>query len=144
MIALVDTSVILRRLFGEPEQMSEWSKIKQGYASRLVPLELGRVIDRYRLLGTIDDSEVVQLHQQSQLALRSLNLVAMTDAILDRAASAMPTVLGSLDAIHLATALELKRSLAPKIVVATHDAQLARAARACSLSVVGCHLEWIG
>ena len=114
MIALVDTSVILRRLLGEPGQLREWSQIKQGYASRLVPIELGRVIDRYRLLGTIDDAEVVQLHEQSQLALRSLNLVALTDAILDRAASAMPTVLGSLDAIHLATALELKRSSVPK------------------------------
>ena len=137
MIALLDTSIILRRLFGEPRQLSEWSKIKQGYASRLVPIELGRVIDRYRLLGTIDDADVVHLHEQSQLALQSLNLVALTDAILDRAASAMPTVLGSLDAIHLATALELKRALAPKIVVATHDAQLARAARACGLNVVG-------
>lgn len=137
MIALVNTSVILRRLLGEPGQLREWSQIKQGYASRLVPIELGRVIDRYRLLGTIDDAEVVQLHEQSQLALRSLNLVALTDAILDRAASAMPTVLGSLDAIHLATALELKRSSVPKIAVATHDVQLAQAARACSLGVVG-------
>jgi len=137
MIALIDTSIILRRLLGEPMQLREWSMIKQGYASRLVTIELGRVIDRYRLLGTIDDAEVVQLHEQSQLALRSLNLVALTDAILDRAASAMPTVVGSLDAIHLATALELKRSLVPKIAVATHDKQLAQAARACSLSVVG-------
>jgi predicted nucleic acid-binding protein len=137
MIALIDTSVILRRLFDEPGQLREWSKIKQGYASRLLPIELGRVIDRYRLLGTINDAEVVQLHEQSQLVLRSISLVALTDAILDRAASAMPTVIGSLDAIHLATALELKRALVPKITVATHDAQLAQAARACGFVVVG-------
>jgi predicted nucleic acid-binding protein len=49
----------------------------------------------------------------------------------------MPTVLGTLDALHLATALEVKRALAPKLVLLTHDEQLARAARASGLAVLG-------
>jgi predicted nucleic acid-binding protein len=51
--------------------------------------------------------------------------------VLTRAAGPMPTVVGSLDAIHLATALE------PGFVLLTHDKQLARAARASGLDVGG-------
>jgi predicted nucleic acid-binding protein len=50
----------------------------------------------------------------------------------------MPTVIGSLDAIHLATALELAEETRTSLVLATHDARLARAARASGLTVIGC------
>ncbi len=46
-------------------------------------------------------------------------------------------MLGSLDAFHLATAVELAAAKAPGLVLATHDRQLARAARASGLDVVG-------
>jgi hypothetical protein len=49
----------------------------------------------------------------------------------------MPTTLGTLDAIHLATALALATTLDEPLVVATHDAHLARAARASGLDVRG-------
>jgi predicted nucleic acid-binding protein len=49
----------------------------------------------------------------------------------------MPTTLGTLDALHLATALELAAGGVAGLVLATHDAQLARAARASGLEVIG-------
>jgi hypothetical protein len=69
--------------------------------------------------------------------LRSVELLEMTDNILTRAAGPMPTMLGSLDAIHLATAPELAPNLEEPLVLATHDLQLARAARASGLDVAG-------
>ena len=54
-----------------------------------------------------------------------------------RAAMPMPTTLGTLDAIHLATALELAPSIDGPMSLATHDEQLARAARASGMDVVG-------
>ena len=55
----------------------------------------------------------------------------------ERATLPMPTVIGTLDALHLVTALEVRRTLAPKVVFLTHDEQLARAARASGLVVQG-------
>jgi ABC-type lipoprotein export system ATPase subunit len=49
----------------------------------------------------------------------------------------MPTSLGSLDAIHLATVLALAKELGEKLVIATHDRQLAAAAKAFGFDVVG-------
>jgi hypothetical protein len=137
MRALVDTSVLLRLLFGEPEPLSEWSSIREAFASRLLPLELGRVFDRVRLAGEINDADVEHLHCESRRLLGSIDVVSLSENILQRASGPMPTTLGSLDAIHLATALELCRVRKAEIVLATHDTQLARAARASGLRVVG-------
>ena len=49
----------------------------------------------------------------------------------------MPTELGTLDAIHLATALLWKDMTKGNLVMATHDGALARGARAHGLRVVG-------
>jgi hypothetical protein len=49
----------------------------------------------------------------------------------------MPTELGALDAIHLATALLWRQRTDSEIVMATHDAALGTAARAFGLRVVG-------
>lgn len=46
-------------------------------------------------------------------------------------------LIGTLDALHLATALVLAPLLDAPLHFATHDAQLARCARASGLSVVG-------
>lgn len=137
MIAFIDSSVVLRKLFGEPHPLAEWRQIDAAYGSRLLPIEIGRVIDRCRLAGQITDDDVASLHQESGRILASIEILALSDAILERAEGPMPTQLGSLDAIHLATALELARAHGVRPIVATHDLQLARAARAFGLEVRG-------
>lgn len=137
MIVFVDSSVVLRLLFGEPNALRVWPKITDAYASRLISVEIGRVIDRRRLAGAIGDVDVAHLQQEARRTLRSIEILAISEPILDRAAAAMPTMLGSLDALHLATALELSRTVGSPAVVATHDEQLARAARASGLAVMG-------
>ena len=137
MRAFIDTSVLLRVLFGESGRLEEWSEIEEAYASRLVAVEVARVIDRYRLMGQIDDEDVARLHEEARRALRSMDVLAITEPILKRAEQAAPTIVGTLDAIHLATALELEQHLREPLVLATHDVQLARASRASGLSTVG-------
>jgi len=137
MIAFIDSSVLLRKLFGEPEALARWSAIEEAYASRLLPLEVGRVIDRCRLAGDIDDEQLVALLEECRRVAGSIEILSITESILQRAAGPMPTLVGSLDAIHLITALELSSSLEEPVVFATHDEQLARAARACGLKVIG-------
>ena len=57
--------------------------------------------------------------------------------VLERAAQPMPTELGTLDAIHLATALLWKEMMGVELVMATHDGALALGAQAHGLPVVG-------
>ena len=137
MIAFIDTSVLLRKLFGEPNSLMEWSQIRQAYASRMLLLEVGRVIDRKRLAGQIDDRQVVQLLRETKRIALSIEILALSERILVRASGPMPTTLGSLDAIHLATALELAQSGINELSFVTHDVQLGRAALAYSLEVFG-------
>jgi len=136
-IVFIDTSVLLRKLFGEPDPLPQWSEVSEAYASRLLPIEVGRAIDRARLAGDINDQQVEQLHSEARRVLASIDILALSELILNRAASPMPTVLGTLDSLHLATAMALADTLATAPVFATHDVQLARAARASGLDVVG-------
>jgi hypothetical protein len=67
----------------------------------------------------------------------SLEIVEIDSVILNRAAQPMPTELGTLDAIHLATAIPWKESTRTELVIATHDVALALGAQAHGLDVVG-------
>ena len=137
MTAFIDSSVLLRKLFRERGELSDWTKIEKAYASRLLPVEVGRVIDRVRLAGEIDDQQVADLQAELRKVLRSIEVRGLTEAILNRAGGPMPTVLGTLDSVHLATALDLAAALDEKLVFATHDEQLGRAARAAGFDVLG-------
>ena len=102
-----------------------------------MPVELGRLIDRLRLSGAVDDEGVAQLHEELRRVVASIELVSLTEEILAAASGALPTVLVTLDASHLASALEVRRRLQPELVMATHDVLLGRAARAVGLPVLG-------
>ena len=79
MTALVDTSVVLRKLFGEPRALAEWPRIREAFASRILLVELGRMIDRSRLTSVIDDAQVEQLQSEARRLLRSVALVALIE-----------------------------------------------------------------
>jgi hypothetical protein len=63
--------------------------------------------------------------------------VELTRPVLARASQPMPTSLGTLDAIHLATALMWAERAGSELVMATHEQLLATAARASGFRVVG-------
>jgi predicted nucleic acid-binding protein len=65
--------------------------------------------------------------------LASLEIIELDPIIAARAASLMPPEMRTLDAIHLATALELGAELA---AIVTYDGRLAEAARARELPVL--------
>jgi len=60
----------------------------------------------------------------------------MSEAILNRAAEAFPTIIATLDAIHLATALYIRDAVGLDAFL-THDTQLATAAMAMGFHVQG-------
>ena len=137
MIAYVDASVILRLVLGESGLLAEWSSISDGFTSELAEVECLRTLDRLRLRGALGDEELATRRAAVFDVLDELTVAAVTRPILTRAAQAFPTPLGTLDAIHLATALLMKGSTSSPLSFATHDQALALAARSCGFSILG-------
>jgi len=136
-IAYVDASVLLRLALGQTNALTEWSKIQRGVSSALTTTESLRTLDRLRLRTKLADAEVASRRAAILSLVASLELVDLDGGVLDRAAQPMPTELGTLDAIHLATALLWKEMTGANLVMATHDEALALGAKAHGLSVLG-------
>ena len=137
MIAYVDASVLLRLALGEPGALPEWRRIERGVSSALILTESLRTLDRLRLRSSLSDVEVATRRSAILSLIASLELVEIDGVVLERAAQPMPTELGTLDAIHLATALLWRDTVGAKLVMATHDRALALGALAHGLAVVG-------
>jgi predicted nucleic acid-binding protein len=139
-IAYVDASVLLRVALGQRDALPEWRQIDQGVSSALIVTESLRTLDRLRLRARISDAEIASRRATVLALIASLEVVEITSVVLDRAAQPMPTELGTLDAIHLATALLWKEMNSAELVMATHDRVLAIGAQAHGLLVVGVDL----
>ena len=137
MTAYVDASVVLRLALGQANALVEWSKIRRGVASALVKTESLRTLDRMRLRVKLSDAEVATRRAAILSLIGSLEVVELDAAVLDRASQPMPTELGTLDAVHLATALLWKEMTGVEITIATHDEALGLGAKAHGLPVVG-------
>ena len=137
MIAYVDASVLLRVALRQPDALPEWRQIQQGVSSGLVMTESLRTLDRLRLRAKLTDAEVASRRATILRLIASLELVEIDTVVLDRAAQPMPTELGTLDAIHLATALLWREMTRVALVMATHDGALALGAQAHGLPIVG-------
>lgn len=137
MIAYLDSSTILRIVLGQANALKEWRSITQGVASALVEVECLRTLDRLRLVEGLKDAEIAARRETVFRLLEAIEVVELTRPILSRAAQPLPTTLGTLDAIHLATALLWKERTRTDLVMATHDVGLATASRASGLRVVG-------
>lgn len=137
MIAYLDSSVLLRILLGQPDALAEWPEIELGVASDLVELECLRTVDRLGFPGALEQEHTVELRASVYGLTAALELVALTRPVLARAAQPMPIPLGTLDALHLATALLWSEMREENLLMATHDRALADAARASGLQVIG-------
>ncbi|HET7756469.1 MAG TPA: PIN domain-containing protein [Steroidobacteraceae bacterium] len=137
MIAYVDSSVLLRVALGQSNALPEWNRIERGASSALIATESLRTLDRLRLRARLEDVEVARRRATILALIDSLELIEVDSTVLDRAAQPLPTELGTLDAIHLVSALLWADSQGTEAVMATHDAALALAAKAHGLKVLG-------
>src|SRR5438045_2737011 len=110
--------------------------------ARVVPVEpeggvgVGAGSGALRVREGLTPEEPADRRGTAYRLLEAVSLADVSTPILRRAADPFPTPLGTLDAIHLATALAW-RDARREVVMATHDAQLALAARACGFEVLG-------
>ncbi len=137
MIVYLDSSVLLRVVLGEPGRLAQWDAVETGVTSALAEVECLRTLDRLRLGGALGNAELAARRRSVLQVLEAVELVEVAPRVLRRAADPFPTPLGTLDAVHLATALAWRESRGVSLVLATHDADLGVAASACGLDVIG-------
>ena len=137
MNAYIATSVLLRIVLGQRGSLREWKQIETGVTSALAEVECLRTLDRLRLRASLDDVTIAERREAVYRILAELHVVEPTRPVLARAAQPLPTSLGTLDAIHLATAQLWREESPEELVVATHDTELGLAARAVGFRVMG-------
>jgi predicted nucleic acid-binding protein len=133
----VDSSVLLRIVLGEPDPLREWTRMTRAVSSELIRLECLRTLDRARIRERLADDELSARRADVLGLLDAFDLVKLDRRVLARAADPFPTLIGSLDAIHLTSALLARQRLPRLQRFATHDGTLAAAARAVGFEVVG-------
>jgi len=96
-----------------------------------------RTIDRARIRLSLSDAEVSSRRRAFFDVYERLDVIRLSATVLERAEAPLPTSLGTLDAVHLASALLWQESEHAELAFGTHDEQLALAARAVGVDVVG-------
>ncbi|MGI9021372.1 MAG: PIN domain-containing protein [Solirubrobacterales bacterium] len=111
----IDTSALGRVLLGEPDSRAVLDALAgydQHVSSRILGLELRRLALRHDVLA---DAEQL---------LSAVALIPLTDSLMAAAEAVAPPSVAALDAIHLATALDLSQSIQLAAIL-TYDQRLA-------------------
>lgn len=138
----IDASVILRVVLDEPRQLGEWDSLEEPVTSALAEVEGLRTIDRAARTAThprrrrLTESEANAARILLFETLEMFARVELAPPILTRAGQ-LAGPLGTLDALHLATALTWRDRVGEAPVMATHDPELGAAAAAHGLPVIG-------
>ena len=132
----VDTSALLRVVLREPAALGDLRSEDPLVSSEVIGVESARTIDRLRLQGSLTTEEAATRVRAVNDWLEAFDLVLVRSAVLSRASEPMPLALGTVDAIHLATAL-IWRERMGSISMATHDTTLGIAARSFGFEVRG-------
>ena len=137
MIAYIDTSALLRIVLREPGAVDDLRTYDGLVSSELIAVESARTIDRLRNQGALTMDEATERIGVVNEWLEAVDLVLLRPPVLSRASEPMPMSVGTLDAIHLATALIWRDRVGPLPQMVTHDAALGAAARAFGFDVRG-------
>ena len=137
--AYLDTSVLIRVLLREKTALVEWSEIELGVTSEITRVECYRTIDRLWSTDVLDDEDHAAKCVELEDLLGRIDVVPLTKEIPRRASQSLPTPIGTLDAIHLVSAMKYREAQEEDespIFLATHDHALAAAARATGFRVL--------
>ena len=138
MIVYLDTSVFLRWLLNSSKVYSEFQNWKVCYTSELLYIEVNRVLNRLRLEKEISDEEYANLHKTFLEFYKTVHVIEINQTVKQKSAEPFPTIIGTIDAIHLVSALRLKEENQKlEITFLTHDSQLSTAATAMGFEVAG-------
>jgi len=132
----LDSSALLRGLLRGGEVLEELARYSKVGSSELILIECARVVERYRLENLLSDEQLAEAREALRIAGEGLFLIEITAGVKRRAAESFPTVIGALDAIHLASAIQWRQAEPEAdLVLFSHDRQLTTCARALGLAL---------
>ena len=137
MIAYLDTSALLRVVLREAGGLDDLRTYDGLVSSELIAVESARTIDRLRTQGALTMDDAAERIAVVNEWLEAVDLVRLRPPVLSRASEPIPLPLGTLDAIHLASALLWRDRIGPLPQLLTHDAALGAAARGYGFEVRG-------
>ena len=117
----VDTSAVLRLLFGEPGPALALETGDVVASSEILEVEGFRAIDRARLMNHLDDRETAVKRKELTDLIGMLDLLPVDRSVIDRAKGSFAVNVRSLDAIHVATAEVLAAEARAEVEFWTHD-----------------------
>jgi predicted nucleic acid-binding protein len=133
--AYIDSSVVLRILLLQPDAIPDLTQWRL-FSSQLVDVEVRRTLLRYHSEHILSAARFARRVKEWNLFRDSIDLIPISNGIMQRAAEPFPTLVKTLDAIHLSTALGWAAQTQEQVTILTHDRQLGIAASACGFPVV--------
>lgn len=137
MIAYLDSSTLLRVVLNQKNTLKDWGQWERGLTSELTRIEGLRAIDRLRLEGRTSDTELATCVDRLERIISHLEEIQLNRRILREAARSFPTIIGTLDAVHLASAALWQEGEEDGVIFMTHDIQQGVAAKAIGLRASG-------
>lgn len=123
--------MVLGHILGESGRALRFKTQPEIYTSELTHIECLRTLDRLRILNRWTDKEIVFRLEKLQEMNEYFNEVPLHSSILKRAGMPLSVPVKTLDALHLATALQVADEIKAELVFLTHDAQQRMAATTC-------------
>jgi predicted nucleic acid-binding protein len=108
----------------------------QVFSSVLLQVECRRTLDRHYKRQLIGAEHFARLSQQLSQYMEFFSLLEVNQDIALRASEPFSTPLGTLDALHLATAIKIREAEGEELALATFDNELAIAAMAHGFTVI--------
>jgi hypothetical protein len=134
----VDSSIVLRHILNSDSALGVIGPSDIVGSSDLLVIECQRVLQRERMAGHLNDQQYAEAVGALDSIVERLFLIELGPAVKQRAAGSFPTVVGTLDAIHLASAILWGQGQhLTDLRVLTVDRQLAICARSVGLQVIG-------
>ena len=135
MIAFVDTSVVLRFVLEGDISLHQAFAATVTACSELLWIESMRVAQRLRLDGALTDQDLAEAVSRIAACYASFRVYLLDDEIKQAAAGPFPTVIGTLDAMHLACARRgARQNPGETLLVYSYDRQMNLCARALGFS----------
>lgn len=137
MIAYVDSSVLLRIALNQKNKLKEFSELELGASSRLLKSECLRSLDRLMTVGQLSESDFIAATEYLFEAFDYLEIIPVSENIWERVSEPLGLNLGTLDAIHLFSAVAWRWQKKHVPAFLTHDIALGKAAQLFGFRVLG-------
>ncbi len=133
----LDSSVLLRYLLSGDSLIKTFTPSNEVGSSELLEIECKRVLQRERLASHLDDNQYYTSLVLLEDVLDHLFIIELESSVKRRAAESFPTIVGTLGAIHLASAILWRDANSnSELCICTYDRQLEVCARTMGIHTI--------